>query len=359
MESKLLNLHQDKSCFIVIGNKKVTGGIYKELELSPLTLYGKMMKEKKYEKYLGDYIHQAGVAESAEVTVKERCGKMFAAHREIKAIVEDCRSTTLGGLKVGIDIWETAYIPSILSNCSTWMELKQSTIDKLDDLQYSLYRSLLDVPFTTPKAALIWETGGMKMKFRIMMHKLLFMNHILHLGMDTLAKQIQVEQEKHQGNGLTKEVKDFVDHLSLPDCFNERIPIRKWKTLVKKAVADANEKEIRESATSYKKMKHKIEDEEKFKCKEYLTSLPLSQARTLFKHKYSMTEQVKMNYKGDPAFSKLLWKCQDCQNQDTEIHLLWCPAFKDIRNGLDLASDKDLCSYLQQVIKTRCKENKK
>ena len=48
MESKLLNLHQDKSCFIVIGNKKVTGGIYKELELSPLTLYGKIMKEKKY-----------------------------------------------------------------------------------------------------------------------------------------------------------------------------------------------------------------------------------------------------------------------------------------------------------------------
>jgi hypothetical protein len=135
-----------------------------------------------------------------------------------------------------------------------------------------------------------------------------------------------------------------------------RIPIRKWKTLVKKAIADANEKEIRESSKTYKKMENKIEDEEKFKCKDYLTSMPLSQARTLFKHKYSMTEHVKMNYKGDPAFSKLLWKCQDCQNQDTEIHLLWCPAFKDVRNGLDLSSDKDLCSYLQQVIKTRCKE---
>ena len=88
--------------------------------------------------------------------------------------------------------------------------MKQSTIDKLDDIQYSLYRSILDVPFTTPKAALIWEAGGMKMKFRIMMHKLLFMNHILHLGEDTLAKQIQVEQENHNGNGLTHEVKEFI-----------------------------------------------------------------------------------------------------------------------------------------------------
>ena len=199
----------------------------------------------------------------------------------------------------------------------------------------------------------------MKMKFRIMMHKLLFMNHILHLGEDTLAKQIQVEQENHNGNGLTHEVKEFVDQLSLPDCFKVRIPIRKWKTLVKKAIADANEKEIRESSKTYKKMENKIEDEEKFKCKDYLTSMPLSQARTLFKHKYSMTEHVKMNYKGDPAFSKLLWKCQDCQNQDTEIHLLWCPAFEDIRDGLDLSSDKDLCSYLQQVIRIKSKENKK
>ena len=112
---------------------------------------------------------------------------MFAAHREIKAIVEDCRSTVLGGLKVGIDIWEAAYIPSLLNNCSTWMEIRQSTIDKLDEVQNALYRSLLNVPFTTPKAALIGEVGGTKMSFRIMMHKLIFMNHILHLGEDSLA----------------------------------------------------------------------------------------------------------------------------------------------------------------------------
>ena len=70
------------------------------------------MKRKISEKYLGDFIHQGGVADSVEATVKERCGKMFAAHTEIKAIVEECRSTTLGGLKVGTDIWETAYNPT-------------------------------------------------------------------------------------------------------------------------------------------------------------------------------------------------------------------------------------------------------
>ena len=99
------------------------------------------------------------------------------------------------------------------------MEIHQSTIDKIDDLRYSLYRSLLDVPYTTPKASLVWEVGGVKMKYRIMKHKLIFMNHILHLGEDSLAKQIQVEQEKHNVKGLSQEVKEFIDILSLPNCF--------------------------------------------------------------------------------------------------------------------------------------------
>ena len=48
------------------------------------------------------------------------------------------------------------------------------------------------------------------------MHKLIFMNHILHLGEDSLAKEIQVEQEKHNVKGLTQQVKEFINTLSLP-----------------------------------------------------------------------------------------------------------------------------------------------
>ena len=138
-----------------------------------------------------------------ETTVNARCGKLFNVIREIKAIVEDCRSFNLGGLKVGLDIWEAAYIPSLLTNSSTWMEIKDSTIHKLEEIQNSLYRSLLNVPHTTPKAALIWEVGGTKMKYRIMMNKLIFINHILHLEDNTLAKQIQIAEVKHSSPGFT------------------------------------------------------------------------------------------------------------------------------------------------------------
>ena len=358
-ETKLLDLHKDKSCYILIGDEKITKDISNELKLIPLTLYGEAMKVKVSEKYLGDFIHGGGVAKSAEVTVVERCGRMFSTNNELRAIVEDCRSTTLGGLKVGLDIWETAYIPSLLNNCSTWMEIQDSTIEKLEDLQYSIYRSLLNVPFTTPKAALIWEVGGVKMKYRIIMQKLIFMNHILHLDKNTLAKQIQIAQEVNDSNGLTKEVKKLITELNLPDCFASRIPKNKWKKLVQKAIFEENGNEIRKSATSYKKMKNQIKTDEPYGCKDYIKNLPISQARIFFSHKYSMTENIKMNYKGNPSYANSLWKCNECGNQDTSSHLLWCTGYSEQRESLNLESDQDLCKYLQKIITLRCKDAKK
>ena len=47
-------------------------------------------------------------------------------------------------------------------------------------------------------------------------------------------------------------------------------------------------------------------------------------------------------------------ECQGCQKSiDTQDHVLFCPFFSDLRQGLDLQSDKDLISYYSQVMKIR------
>ena len=264
----------------------------------------------------------------------------------------------MGGLKVGLDIWEAAYIPSMLNNSSTWVEIDDSTLNKLEEMQNSFYRNLFDVQYTNPKAALIWEVGGMKMKFRIMMNKIIFMNHILNLDKDTLARQVQIAQQANESPGLTAEVQKYICDLNLPSCFENHFPKSEWKRLVKAAIKKANEEEIREAIKPYKKMKRIKVEEENFEPKDYLMNLSLCKARTLFKHKYSMTENVKMNFKNDKTFSNSLWKCSECQNQDSEIHLLWCPGYVDYREGLDLKNDSDLCTYLQKIFKQRCNEKK-
>ena len=357
METKVLDLHPDKSCYIVIGNTQAADEMRSEIKMHPLTLYGQVMKEKKSERYLGDIIHGGGLAASAAATIKLRHSKMIHGLKEIKAIVEDCRSNTMGGLKVGLDIWETAYIPSLLNNCSTWMDIEEEALNKLEDLQNSFYRNLLNVQFTTPKPALIWEVAGMKIKYRIMMSKILFLHHIINLDSGSLAKQIQNSQQINQTPGLTTEVLGFIEELNLPNCLEIKFTKAKWKNIVKKAIHKANESEIRQSMEPYKKIKHLNVVEEKFECKEYLSTLPLEKARTMFKHKYKMTEMVKMNFKNDQKYANLLWRCSSCSNQDTESHLLWCPGYTDLRKGLNLNDDSDLCSYLQKIFAVRCKEN--
>ena len=354
METKLLDLHPDKSCYILIGSKEVIKETAEEIKICPLTLYGKAMTEKPYERYLGDLVHGGGVSKSVEATVNDRHGRTMLAIKEITAIVEDCRSNTLGGLKVGLDIWESAYIPSLLNNSSTWMEISEDTMNKLEEMQYTLYRYLFNVPHTTPKAALLWEVGGWKIKFRIMMNKLILVNHILSLDENSLARQVLIAQVTQNLPGLKNEAEHFINDLGLPNCFKRSIPKNSWKKQVKKAVGRKNEEELRNKMESFKKVRHDISNE-KFECKDYIFNLPLSQAQTMFKHKYSMTQYVKMNYKGNPEYERTLWKCK-CNNQDSETHLLWCTEYENLRKDIDLDNDSDLCRYLQTIFKSRADE---
>ena len=195
------------------------------------------------------------------------------------------------------------------------------------------------------------------MKYRIMTSKLCFMNHILHLDDSSLARQIQIAQQTHGVKGLVSECQEFINMLKLPNCFHLKITKSRWKRMVSRATARENDKEIRQAALSYKKMKGQILDNEEFGCKDYIKMLPINQSRTMFQHKYSMMEHVKMNFKGTPSYASALWKCEKCGNQDTSSHLLWCSVYSNLREGIDLDNDKDLCIYPQRLFTLRCKDN--
>ena len=69
---------------------------------------------------------------------------------EIKTIIEDYRANYTGGLMTGINIWEMAVIPMMLNNAGTWDEINETTDKKLNGLQNTMLRYLLQIPRTTP-----------------------------------------------------------------------------------------------------------------------------------------------------------------------------------------------------------------
>ena len=96
--------------------------------------------------------------------------------------------------------------------------MQYATLNKLEDLQNSFYRNLLNVPFIKPKPALIWEVAGMKMKYRIMLSKILFLHHIISLDSGSLAKQIRNSQQRNKKPGLTTEVIGYMEELNHTNC---------------------------------------------------------------------------------------------------------------------------------------------
>ena len=68
--------------------------------------------------------------------------------------------------------------------------------------------------------------------------------------------------------------------------------------------------------------------------------------------------KVKFNYKNVNAYSHSNWLCDSCEKAvETQSHILWCPAYKNLREGKDINSDDDLMEYIGKVMTIREKLN--
>lgn len=285
------------------------------MEENSLKLYGKTMTEKEKERYLGDFLHKNVLSELVKSTVKERINKLTTGIPQIRSVVEDCRSIILGGITIGLDIWKMVYIPSLLNNSSTWMEVDDETIKMLDDLQDMLYRSLLSVPVSTPRAALAWDCGGIKMHLRIKQKKLNFLNYMLNQSEGSLAKQILFVQREEEHQGLYSECKGYLEELNLPDPFAEHFTQKQLKLKMKFAIIKRNENELKDSFLTYKKLRNSDLINENFGRKEYLSSLPMRMARVKFSYRCSMMKHVKMCFRHEQNMSSKCGNVMIAQNR--------------------------------------------
>ena len=246
IKSKQLELNIDKSGVIIFGKKKKGNEITATVETNQ-SFQINDIKVKSEDKYLGDYLHSAGLAKSVEVTVAKRYGACLHRILELKSVIEDFRMHSLGGIKVGLEIFNLAILPTLLYNADTWLEIDNKTVGRLESLQKTLMRCLLAVPKSTPCAALNWDTGLISMEYRVFRKKLLFLYHLRYLDESSLANEIFNLQKNHNLPGAVSEGRLLLEKFSLPNIIDEdqNIPQLQWKTRVKTAVNHYYEKELK------------------------------------------------------------------------------------------------------------------
>ena len=104
MDPQSLEVHPDKCCHILIGNKTNMNRIRLQIEQNPLIYKNKAIKEKTSEKWLGDYFHQDGVGSSVSETIKQKKGRSKNAIFELNYIIEDTKMLVIGGGLGAIEI---------------------------------------------------------------------------------------------------------------------------------------------------------------------------------------------------------------------------------------------------------------
>ena len=356
-ETKLLNFNVEKSCYIVIGNKKTRKAMKDKLDSNPLQFCGADMKQAEQFKYLGDQLSGLGLADSVAVTVSKRKGLVIRSIFEIRTVIEDCRSQVSGGLAAGLDIWEMAVLPMLLNNADCWQEVSNKTMEELDKLHIMFLRCLFAVGSGCPTPSLFWETGSIRMKFMILQKKLLFLHHVATLPGSALAKQIYTVQTQLGLPGIAQECQDFLTkfQISQIDLFSKF----QWKTFVKKHIRSMNKDDLLHEMKGYKKLNIEQLQNEEFKRKSYLSSLNIYESRMRFKIKSHMTPSIRMNFQSDVQHTRDMWACPGCLTggdigcRDTQYHVMICPSYADLRQDKDLTKDKDVVHYFQQFIKVR------
>ena len=360
MESKLLNFNVLKSVFLVVGNCEETEKIKEQVTEKPLMLSGKIMKNVVQYDYLGMVVHEGGAGASAAATVNKRVGRVKQLIFEIKAVLEDCRLETVGGLISGLDSWEMMVLPYLYFSSECWTDISKETLKKLTDLHLLFYRSLLASGRGAPIGGLFWFLGQLLPENLLMQKKLLFLFHLANLPSDAIARKIYEEQRRLKFEGLVSDCRLYLAELNIRESLVTVSSKSEWRSLVRERISLKNRKDILEMCEEYRKLDYFELKNENFKCKEFFKNMKLLVCRTYFSIRTNMSRHAKPNFASDPEFSKQLWKCDNSniKQMSYTLHVRYCDSYKHLRTGKDFSDHKILIKYFQEVQKL-CDEKEK
>ena len=243
-----------------------------------------------------------------------------------------------------------ALLPSLLNNSSTWIDAPKKTIERLENLQTILMRFLMAVPNSTPITALNWDLGMMGMEHRINEHKLMFLHYLLSPDGSSLAKEVFNIQKNLKFPGFVPEARGLILKYSLPDILDSNLVLTKgkWAQVVKEAIKNKFESELKDQMETSSKLKESKLVNEEFKLQDYIKEMNIPDARTNFRIRCSIVNTIKMNQKNNPEYARKLWICEDCGNVDSQSHIMWCPSLVTLREGLDIDNNLDVVHYFQK-----------
>merc|ERR1712055_283670 len=227
-------------------------------------------------------------------------------------------------IEVGIKLLQTVIIPTMITRVENWPKTTKAENVEINNVQTQFLAKLLNVPQTTPKCALLKETGQVNITHIANLRKLEFYIELHNREETRLEVQMRIHQEK-KDMSYEKEIKELKEYYNIKEDL-KNIEKREGKRRMKKYITKKNDEEIEEEIRNGKKSKNINEMNNA-----YMTKLNFRETRMIFLMKTNMIE-TKVNFKNKSQENNI---CDICEKQEeTTQHLLECEGYKDIRKDI-------------------------
>ena len=195
------------------------------------------MDESESEKYLGDYISNRG---SNEKNIEERKNKGFGI---IKQLMTKLEGTVYGPFyfEVALILRRSHLLSSILTNSEAWYGVRDAEIEKLEQVDETYLRKVLEVGTSCPKEMLYLETGSIPIRFIVKFRRLMFLHYILNEDVCSLIHRVFDAQKSNPSrNDWTVTVEKDLEELDIVLDLEEiqTLTSFQFKNFLKKIIAE-------------------------------------------------------------------------------------------------------------------------
>ena len=179
-----------------------------------LEVHGTVMEDVKFDTYLGDIISSDG---RNTRNLKKRIGKGLGIISEIINILS---VINLGEhyIEIAIMLRESLFLNGIITNSEIWYSITKEEMKELEDLDKTLLRKILRVPFSTPTEAYFLELGIIPIEAVLKMRRANYLHYLLSRKEDEMLFTFFITQWYNSTVG------DWTEQLKLDLC-DLNIPI--------------------------------------------------------------------------------------------------------------------------------------
>jgi hypothetical protein len=315
METRLK--YKPPKCKLIVMNKK------EEIKDEIKDIWLEIVKNHEY---LGTIVSEDG---SRNVEISSRINATKSVCNEIVQIL---KTVELSQVRLRyVNMLSNACVDSkVKYGCAVWNKLNEKQTKEIDDLKVNLLKRVLEMAYSTPSSAIMYEFGVTDLHTEVEMEKILLMCTVKEKT-DSVAKVLLQTMLAKNVPGFCTELLGALRNFDLEEndlLFEE--DGKKIREKLKRKIVEMQSEKLGKKMLLESKCDRLLLNNFSFdgRPKRYLMELSFMEAKVIFMLRARMFP-TKDNFKGR-------WgtECRYCTCYETDLHLFSCAGYTDLLEGV-------------------------